>query len=33
MVLTLSGNRVTEITGFADTGIFAAFGLPRTLSQ
>jgi RNA polymerase sigma-70 factor (ECF subfamily) len=31
MVLTLSGNHVAEITGFADTGVFAAFGLPRTL--
>lgn len=31
MVLTLSGNRVAAITGFPDTGVFAHFGLPRTL--
>ena len=31
MVLTLSGDEVAEITGFADTGVFALFGLPRTL--
>jgi hypothetical protein len=31
MVLTLSGEQVSEITGFADTGIFGLFGLPRTL--
>jgi RNA polymerase sigma-70 factor (ECF subfamily) len=32
MVLTLSGDQVAEITGFADTGVFELFGLPRTLS-
>jgi RNA polymerase sigma-70 factor (TIGR02960 family) len=32
MVLTLSGDRVTAITGFADTSVFAPFGLPRTIS-
>jgi SnoaL-like domain len=31
MVLTLSGPDVTVITGFADTGVFRAFGLPRTI--
>jgi RNA polymerase sigma-70 factor (ECF subfamily) len=31
MVLTLSGDHVAEITGFADTGVFEPFGLPRTL--
>jgi len=31
MVLTLSGNHVSAITGFADTGVFGLFGLPRTL--
>jgi RNA polymerase sigma-70 factor (ECF subfamily) len=31
MVLTVSGHGVTVITGFADTGVFRAFGLPRTL--
>ena len=31
MVLTLSGDQVAEITGFADTGVFGPFGLPRTL--
>ncbi len=31
MVLTLSGDQVAEITGFADTGVFGLFGLPRTL--
>ena len=31
MVLTLSGRSVTVITGFADTGVFRAFGLPRTI--
>ena len=31
MVLTLAGNRVTAITGFPDTSVFASFGLPRTL--
>jgi RNA polymerase sigma-70 factor (ECF subfamily) len=33
MVLTISGNRVTAITGFPDTGVFASFGLPRTLRE
>jgi len=33
MVLTLSGDRVTAITGFADPSVFAHFGLPRTLSR
>jgi RNA polymerase sigma-70 factor (TIGR02960 family) len=32
MVLTLRGDRVTAITGFADTSLFAHFGLPRTIS-
>lgn len=32
MVLTLSGGEVVEITGFADTGIFGLFGLPRNLA-
>jgi RNA polymerase sigma-70 factor, ECF subfamily len=31
MVLTLRGDRVAGLAGFADTGVFAAFGLPRTL--
>ena len=31
MVLTLSGDQIAEITGFADTGVFRLFGLPRTL--
>jgi hypothetical protein len=31
MVLTVSGPGVAVITGFADTGVFRAFGLPRTL--
>jgi RNA polymerase sigma-70 factor (TIGR02960 family) len=31
MVLTLSGDRLTAITGFPDTGVFRAFGLPRTI--
>jgi RNA polymerase sigma-70 factor (ECF subfamily) len=33
MVLTLRGGRVAAITGFPDTSVFAAFGLPRTLSE
>ncbi len=33
MVLTLHGDRVTAITGFADTSVFAHFGLPRTISR
>jgi RNA polymerase sigma-70 factor (TIGR02960 family) len=31
MVLTLDGERISAITGFADTGVFPHFGLPRTL--
>jgi RNA polymerase sigma-70 factor, ECF subfamily len=31
MVLTLRGTHVAAVTGFADTGVFASFGLPRTL--
>jgi RNA polymerase sigma-70 factor (ECF subfamily) len=31
MVLTLSRRNVAVITGFADTAVFRAFGLPRTL--
>jgi RNA polymerase sigma-70 factor, ECF subfamily len=33
MVLTLRGDRVAALAGFADTGVFAAFGLPRTLRE
>ncbi len=33
MVLTLRGERVAALTGFPDTGVFAAFGLPRTLRE
>ena len=33
MVLTLRGNRVAAITGFADTSVFRSFGLPRTLVE
>ncbi|HET6869106.1 MAG TPA: sigma-70 family RNA polymerase sigma factor [Solirubrobacteraceae bacterium] len=33
MVLTLRGDRVAGLAGFADTGVFAAFGLPRTLPE
>jgi RNA polymerase sigma-70 factor, ECF subfamily len=33
MVLTLTHHRVIAITGFPDTGVFASFGLPRTLSE
>jgi RNA polymerase sigma-70 factor (ECF subfamily) len=33
MVLTLRGDRVSAMTGFPDTGVFAAFGLPRTLRE
>ena len=32
-VLTLRGERVAALTGFPDTGVFAAFGLPRTLRE
>jgi RNA polymerase sigma-70 factor (ECF subfamily) len=31
MVLTLAGDRIVAITGFPDTSVFRAFGLPRTL--
>ena len=31
MVLTLAGTKISEITFFADTGVFPHFGLPRTL--
>lgn len=31
MVLTLEDDRVAAITGFADTSVFPAFGLPRSL--
>jgi RNA polymerase sigma-70 factor (TIGR02960 family) len=31
MVLTLRGDRVAGLAGFADTAVFARFGLPRTL--
>jgi RNA polymerase sigma-70 factor (ECF subfamily) len=31
MVLTVSGDQITAITGFSDTSVFRAFGLPRTL--
>ena len=33
MVLTLRGERVAALTGFPDTGVFAAFGLPRTIRE
>jgi len=33
MVLTLGGGRIEAITGFADTSVFAAFGLSRTLQN
>ena len=33
MVLTLRGDRVAGLAGFADTGVFAAFGLPRILPE
>jgi RNA polymerase sigma-70 factor (ECF subfamily) len=33
MVLTLSGDRITAITGFPDTSVFPHFGLPRTLHE
>jgi hypothetical protein len=33
MVLTLRGDRVAGLTGFADTSVFAPFGLPRTLRE
>jgi RNA polymerase sigma-70 factor (ECF subfamily) len=31
MVLTLHGDRISAITWFGDTSVFAHFGLPRTL--
>jgi RNA polymerase sigma-70 factor (ECF subfamily) len=31
MVLTLSGDHVTEITGFADISVFRSFGCPQTV--
>jgi SnoaL-like domain len=33
VVLTLRGNRVSVLTRFADRGLFARFGLPRTLPR
>lgn len=33
MVLTLRADRVAGLAGFADTSVFAAFGLPRTLPE
>jgi len=33
MVLTLRDDRVAGLTGFADTAVFASFGLPRTLKE
>jgi hypothetical protein len=33
MVLTLRGDHVAGLAGFADTGVFATFGLPRTLRR
>jgi RNA polymerase sigma-70 factor (ECF subfamily) len=33
MVLTLSADKVAALTGFPDTGVFASFGLPRTLRE
>lgn len=33
MVLTLTGDRVSAITGFPDTSVFGSFGLPRTLRE
>jgi RNA polymerase sigma-70 factor (ECF subfamily) len=31
MVLTLAGDHIAAITGFPDTSVFRAFGLPRTI--
>jgi hypothetical protein len=31
MVLTLTGDQVTAITGCPDTSVFRPFGLPRTI--
>jgi hypothetical protein len=33
IVLTLAGSKITDITFFADSGVFPHFGLPRTLPQ
>jgi RNA polymerase sigma-70 factor (TIGR02960 family) len=33
LALTLEGDRVAAITAFSDTGVFARFGLPRTLRR
>ena len=33
MVLTLRGDRIAGLVGFADTAVFATFGLPRTLKE
>ena len=33
MVLTLRGDRVAGLAGFADTAVFVPFGLPRTLKD
>jgi RNA polymerase sigma-70 factor, ECF subfamily len=33
MVLRLRGDRVAGLAGFADTAVFASFGLPRTLKE
>jgi RNA polymerase sigma-70 factor (ECF subfamily) len=33
MVLTLRDDRVAALAGFADTAVFARFGLPRTLKE
>ena len=33
MVLTLTGDRVSAITWFGDSGLLARFGLPRTLAR
>jgi RNA polymerase sigma-70 factor (TIGR02960 family) len=33
MVLTLRGDRVAGVAGFADTAVLARFGLPRTLKE
>jgi RNA polymerase sigma-70 factor, ECF subfamily len=33
MVLTLRGDRVAGLAGFADSAVFTSFGLPRTLKE
>jgi RNA polymerase sigma-70 factor (ECF subfamily) len=33
LVLTLEGDRISEITWFGDRGVFPYFGLPRTLPE